>query len=385
MASGSPVKPSQQAIRTSRSPRLRSWVSTECQNFAPSVSAIQQPSACLRPSTSTPMTRCALLMVTWSGRPFSGCGAPDDTRRDERPSAPGSAGLLRAGPWPCRADARRDCREVARREPPPRRPRRCRPADGAAARARRRPHRGGAGAACAGPRPGPRGPAACPGRLRRRRPAWSSPCTARAPPRRTVWQRCSRPPTPTGSLLLAPASHDSTWDIISGGWGPDARCIDHALARVFDTDSVETTRLAVSGFSDGASYARRWDPPTPTCSPMSSRSRSPMSSRSRRASSPRRPGSAPQRVSLPRSCRHGSPDRRTSRRIVARLWRPTSRYRCGSSTTRTSCPWPSPRTPCAGWWSRTGRGPRSSGQVRSGVKSAGGARNRHRHPGPGTP
>src|SRR3954452_18674837 len=64
MASGSPLSPSQQAIRTSRSPRLRSWVSTECQNFAPSASAIQTPRACLRPSTSTPTTRWATLIVT---------------------------------------------------------------------------------------------------------------------------------------------------------------------------------------------------------------------------------------------------------------------------------------------------------------------------------
>jgi hypothetical protein len=64
IASGSPVSPSQQAMRMSRSPRLRSAVSTECQNFAPSASAIHTPRACLRPSTSTPMTRCATFTVT---------------------------------------------------------------------------------------------------------------------------------------------------------------------------------------------------------------------------------------------------------------------------------------------------------------------------------
>lgn len=35
IASGRPVSPSQQAISTSRSPRLRSCVRTDCQNFAP--------------------------------------------------------------------------------------------------------------------------------------------------------------------------------------------------------------------------------------------------------------------------------------------------------------------------------------------------------------
>jgi len=64
IASGSPDSPSQQQIRMSRSPRLRSSVGTESQNFAPSASAIHTPRACLRPSTSTPMTRCATLTVT---------------------------------------------------------------------------------------------------------------------------------------------------------------------------------------------------------------------------------------------------------------------------------------------------------------------------------
>jgi hypothetical protein len=57
IASGRPVSPSQQAISTSRTPRLRRPVKAFCQNFAHSVSAIQHPSACLRPSTSTPIAR----------------------------------------------------------------------------------------------------------------------------------------------------------------------------------------------------------------------------------------------------------------------------------------------------------------------------------------
>ena len=56
-------------------------------------------------------------------------------------------------------------------------------------------------------------------------------------------------------LLLAPTSQGSTWDAIAGGWGPDVRRIDQALTRVFATHQVDATRLAVSGFSDGASYA----------------------------------------------------------------------------------------------------------------------------------
>jgi predicted esterase len=56
-------------------------------------------------------------------------------------------------------------------------------------------------------------------------------------------------------LLLAPASRAATWDVIAGGWGPDVRRIDDALAAVLATYPVDPAGLAISGFSDGASYA----------------------------------------------------------------------------------------------------------------------------------
>jgi phospholipase/carboxylesterase len=56
-------------------------------------------------------------------------------------------------------------------------------------------------------------------------------------------------------LLLAPSSQDRTWDVILGGWGPDVRRIDEALQAVCELHTVDPTRLAISGFSDGASYA----------------------------------------------------------------------------------------------------------------------------------
>jgi phospholipase/carboxylesterase len=57
-------------------------------------------------------------------------------------------------------------------------------------------------------------------------------------------------------LLVAPSSRDSTWDVISqGGWGSDVRWIDRALIQVFAGYPVDPARLAISGFSDGASYA----------------------------------------------------------------------------------------------------------------------------------
>jgi phospholipase/carboxylesterase len=58
-----------------------------------------------------------------------------------------------------------------------------------------------------------------------------------------------------GLLLLAPASRGTTWDAIRGGYGPDVRLIDRALQQVFRVVAVDGGRIAVAGFSDGASYA----------------------------------------------------------------------------------------------------------------------------------
>ncbi len=56
-----------------------------------------------------------------------------------------------------------------------------------------------------------------------------------------------------GVALLAPTSVARTWDLIAGGLGPDVAVLDAALAQVFA--SVPVSRVAVGGFSDGASYA----------------------------------------------------------------------------------------------------------------------------------
>jgi phospholipase/carboxylesterase len=56
-------------------------------------------------------------------------------------------------------------------------------------------------------------------------------------------------------LLLAPASQGTTWDVLTGGWGPDVELIDDAMEDVFASYPVDRDRLAISGFSDGASYA----------------------------------------------------------------------------------------------------------------------------------
>jgi phospholipase/carboxylesterase len=58
-----------------------------------------------------------------------------------------------------------------------------------------------------------------------------------------------------GIIILAPESRSSTWDVIRGGYGPDVLFIDQALQKVFDLYAINPQRIAVAGFSDGASYA----------------------------------------------------------------------------------------------------------------------------------
>jgi phospholipase/carboxylesterase len=58
-----------------------------------------------------------------------------------------------------------------------------------------------------------------------------------------------------GIAVLAPDSRDSSWDAIRGGFGRDVTFVDRALERVFETVAVDPARMAVGGFSDGATYA----------------------------------------------------------------------------------------------------------------------------------
>jgi predicted esterase len=57
-----------------------------------------------------------------------------------------------------------------------------------------------------------------------------------------------------GFLLVSPASQEGTWDAIRSGYGRDVRFIDQALTKVFAQRRVDSRKIAVSGFSDGASY-----------------------------------------------------------------------------------------------------------------------------------
>lgn len=59
----------------------------------------------------------------------------------------------------------------------------------------------------------------------------------------------------TGVAVLAPNSRDTTWDAMGGSFGLDVEFINRALVRTFDTVAIDPARIAVGGFSDGASYS----------------------------------------------------------------------------------------------------------------------------------
>ena len=59
----------------------------------------------------------------------------------------------------------------------------------------------------------------------------------------------------SGVIVLAIDSRDRTWDIIRSRYGVDIAFLDQALAHTFALCNVDSVRLALCGFSDGASYA----------------------------------------------------------------------------------------------------------------------------------
>lgn len=59
----------------------------------------------------------------------------------------------------------------------------------------------------------------------------------------------------SGVALLFPETRGSAWDRSLGTFGPDVAFIDAALAQTFNRLNVSPNRIAVWGFSDGASYS----------------------------------------------------------------------------------------------------------------------------------
>lgn len=58
-----------------------------------------------------------------------------------------------------------------------------------------------------------------------------------------------------GVILLAPSSTGNTWDALHRGYAEDFARIDKLLNETFDRCAIDPARVAILGFSDGATYA----------------------------------------------------------------------------------------------------------------------------------
>jgi phospholipase/carboxylesterase len=59
----------------------------------------------------------------------------------------------------------------------------------------------------------------------------------------------------TRVIVLAPFAFQGTWDAIRGNFSTDPVILDSALTWVFDRWQIDPARIAISGFSDGGTYA----------------------------------------------------------------------------------------------------------------------------------
>lgn len=70
-----------------------------------------------------------------------------------------------------------------------------------------------------------------------------------------LMSRVSAAADQAGIAVVAPDSRDRTWDAIRDDFGPDVEYLNRVLEHVFARVPVDPKRLAIGGFSDGASYA----------------------------------------------------------------------------------------------------------------------------------
>ena len=70
-----------------------------------------------------------------------------------------------------------------------------------------------------------------------------------------ILRRLGKAADEAGVAVIAPDSRGTTWDAVDGSYGRDVVFVNRALERVFDTVAVDPRRIAIGGFSDGASYA----------------------------------------------------------------------------------------------------------------------------------
>jgi predicted esterase len=71
---------------------------------------------------------------------------------------------------------------------------------------------------------------------------WSSPSVFQALDARNI-------------IALVPDSRRGSWDLRLTGFGEDVQFIDKALTKVFSLYAINSSKIALAGFSDGASYA----------------------------------------------------------------------------------------------------------------------------------
>ncbi|HJY26463.1 MAG TPA: PHB depolymerase family esterase [Pyrinomonadaceae bacterium] len=62
-------------------------------------------------------------------------------------------------------------------------------------------------------------------------------------------------PEEAGVAVLAPNSRGTTWDAIRNTFADDVNDLNRALERAFEKVAVDPKRVALGGFSDGATYA----------------------------------------------------------------------------------------------------------------------------------
>jgi phospholipase/carboxylesterase len=70
-----------------------------------------------------------------------------------------------------------------------------------------------------------------------------------------AWRSLPERAEARGMVVLAPDSRGATWDLVLGGFGPDVAFLDRALRFTFERCRIDSSRVALGGFSDGASYA----------------------------------------------------------------------------------------------------------------------------------
>jgi predicted esterase len=58
-----------------------------------------------------------------------------------------------------------------------------------------------------------------------------------------------------GIVILAPESRGPTWDAIRGRFGPDVDFLNRAMRHTVARCAIDRRRIAIGGFSDGATYA----------------------------------------------------------------------------------------------------------------------------------